>query len=225
MNPFLYLVALLAMSSSYFLQVAAFVPVHIQSNLRVYTSISSAQSPLESSGTTLQQEPSNINAATAAPSPQKIQSLSSRQEFFDLIDDPEHHQDNGLILIKFYSTSCPICQRLQIRDRKLIHYYRTAPNLRFAQLAKPADPELVDALVRQFPTYAVFRRGRCVAMVAVNAVSEMEPKLHATLQAELRMTEEEWDDFMIQYASQMEETDRILQELRSTVEPAPEKSL
>ena len=212
------------MSSSYFLQVAAFVPVHIQSNLRVYTSISSAQSPLESSGTTLQQEPSNINEATAAPSPQKIQSLSSRQEFFDLIDNPEHH-DNGLILIKFYSTSCPICQRLQIRDRKLTHFYRTAPNLRFAQLAKPADPELVDALVRQFPTYAVFRRGRCVAMVAVNAVSEMEPKLHATLQAELRMTEEEWDDFMIQYASQMEETDRILQELRSTVEPAPEKSL
>mmetsp|Transcript_20892 Transcript_20892/g.26990 ORF Transcript_20892/g.26990 Transcript_20892/m.26990 type:complete len:224 (+) Transcript_20892:119-790(+) len=143
-----------------------------------------------------------------------IRSLQSRQDFFNFIDSDAPL--DSLTVVKYYSKNCQLCKRIDLRYKKMALYYQTA-NMQFAEMLKPADPELFDAFIQTFPTFGIYRNCVCVAMLAVTDVKTMEPKLHSTIQHELTMTPADWDKFLNAFAEPIAQSTAKLDRFRSTL--------
>ena len=146
------------------------------------------------------------------PPPHKIISLKSLEDFLDYIDDAPK---DSLSVVKYYAKSCPLCRRIEVKYKKMAHFYQKAP-IRFAEIEKTAHPDLSTTLgVDRYPFIQIFRNGLVVASHGTESDKTFGPIVNDTIQRELMMGKEDWDAFLTTFAEPIRQISDKVQELRS----------
>lgn len=151
------------------------------------------------------------NVATTAPPAPRVLSLKSLDEFLEYVDQAPQ---DSLSVIKFYSKSCPLCKRIELKYKKMAHVYQKAP-IRFAEVDKAIHPDLCNTLgVDRFPFIQIYRNGQCVASHGTESDKTFGPIVNDTIQRELCMRNEEWEAFLTSFAEPIRQGAEKIQKLR-----------
>ena len=144
--------------------------------------------------------------------PPKIIVLNSLQDFLDFVDNAP---PDSLSVIKFYGKSCPLCKRIEMKYKKMAHYYQKAP-IRFAEVEKTVHPDLCSTLnIDRFPYIQIYRNSQCVASHGTESDKTFGPIVNDTVQRELMMRPEDWDAFLTAFAEPIRRSADKLETLRS----------
>ena len=155
---------------------------------------------------------SNNNKHNKNDNGRPISSLKSLEEFLDYVD--EAPQDS-LAVIKFYTKSCQLCKRIELKYKKMARYYQAAP-ICFAEIEKAVHhQELFTTLqVNTYPFIQIYRNGLCVASHGTESDTMFERLVHDTIQRELSMTPSDWDGFLTAFAGPITKSTEKLNDLR-----------
>lgn len=145
--------------------------------------------------------------------PTGVQVALSTEELLDImngkaIDDNNNVEanDGTLTLILFHAHYCKICQRAGMQLNKAVKEY---PAVRFAKVESQVFPEPVsDSLrtlgVSKFPFVQIYRRGQCVASFSTGPTHMFMRKIRDTLDLCLERDESCWDNFVTDFAGEIE---------------------
>ena len=141
----------------------------------------------------------------------KVLSLQSLDDFLDYVDNAP---TDSLSVIKFYSRSCPLCKRIEMKYKKMAHVYQKAP-IRFAQVDKAIHADFCTILgIDRFPYIQVYRNGQCVAAHGTDSDKTFGLIVNDTIQRELSMRPEEWDAFLTAFAEPIRRGSERVQKVR-----------
>lgn len=147
-------------------------------------------------------------ATTTAP---RVLPLQSLDDFLDYIDSAPA---DSLSVIKFYSRSCPLCKRIEMKYKKMAHVYQNAP-IRFAQVDKAINADFCTILgIDRFPYIQIYRNGQCVAAHGTDSDKTFGPIVNDTIQRELSMRQDEWDAFLTAFAEPIRQGSERIQNVR-----------
>eukprot|EP00977_Amphora_coffeiformis_P028746 scaffold36845_cov168-Amphora_coffeaeformis.AAC.4 len=189
--------------------VGAFVP---SATLRQRTVQPFGETSLLSSLQSSSNEAGGKTATQLRPNPPKIMGLKTLQDFLDFVDNAP---PDSLSVIKFYGKSCPLCKRIEMKYKKMAHFYQKAP-IRFAEVEKTVHPDLCSTLgVDRFPYIQIYRISQCVASHGTESDKTFGPIVNDTIQRELMMRPEDWDAFLTAFAEPIRRSTDKLETLRS----------
>ena len=146
------------------------------------------------------------------PSKISIDRFDSIGSFLTAIDTAPQ---DSLVVIKYYSTSCPLCKRVALKYKKLARFYSTAP-IRFAEMPKNAETAtLFDTLkddITTFPFLQIYRNGQCIASHGTQTASMFERIVNDSIYRFLTMPPDQWPQFLTAYQNNIQKvTDKINQ--------------
>ena len=142
----------------------------------------------------------------------KVQRLQSLAEFLDVIDSAPTY---SLVVIKFFGNSCPLCRKIEMKYKKMAHYYSPAP-IQFAEIESKVHPELFRTLgIDTFPHIQIYRNGQCVASHGTERDTTFEPMVKDTIDRELCMTLDDWNAFLTVFATPIQASTDQLNRLRT----------
>lgn len=167
---------------------------------------------LESSVRSNENELQGAMATQVRPISVRVTGLTSLEDFLEFVDSAP---PDSLSVIKFYANSCPLCRRIEMKYKKMAHYYQKAP-IRFAEVEKTAHPELFSTLgIERFPFIQIYRNSQCVASHGTESEKTFGPIVNDTIQRELMMRPEDWDSFLTAFAEPIRQSSDKLETLRS----------
>jgi thioredoxin-like negative regulator of GroEL len=184
---------------------------------------SSAQSNTVSVEESTASETAAVSVNTSTPPKKKIiQTLESLPDFLNYIDRAPR---NSLAVVEFYGVNCPICKRVSLKYKKIAKTYSSSSQyggvVLFAEMEHPANKRIMDVLgIHKFPFLHVYRNGQCVAAHGTESSSTFEHIVTDTIQRELTMSEQDWDEFLAAFDRHIQQgtdkIDQLRQELAST---------
>lgn len=148
---------------------------------------------------------------TAPVAPPKVLPLKTLDEFLDYLDNAPH---DSLSVVKFYAKTCPLCRRIDVKYKKMAHFYQKAP-IRFAEIDKAVHPDFCTALgVERFPFIQIYRNGQCVASHGTDSDKTFEPLVNDTVQRELSMSAKDWESFLNTFAEPIRQSTERVEKVR-----------
>ena len=174
-----------------------------------------ASSP--SDGSTVERDtvPETVKSSSQTRSPASVQRLASLEDFLTFVDDAPQ---DSLSVVKFFSKNCPLCRRIELKYKKMAHFYQKA-SIQFSEIERSAHAELFPTLgVNTFPFLQIYRNSACVAAHGTENEKTFEPIVHDTIQRELLMTQQEWDDFVTTFAAPIQVSTEKLERVRSLLQ-------
>ena len=142
----------------------------------------------------------------------KVRRLQTLAEFIEFIDSAPTH---SLVVIKFFGHTCPLCRKIEMKYKKMAHYYSPAP-IQFAEIESKVHPELFRTLgIDTFPHIQIYRNGQCVASHGTERDTTFEPMVKDTIDRELCMTLDDWDAFLTAFAAPIQASTDQLNQLRT----------
>lgn len=150
----------------------------------------------------------------AAPAKIQIDKFDSVDAFLTAIDTAP---PDSLVVVKYYSTSCPLCKRVALKYKKLARYYSTAP-IRFCEMPKTATtaPLFATDTITTFPYLQIYRNGQCVASHGTQSASMFERIVNDSIFRFLAMSPEDWYQFLTSYGAMIQKATDHVQTLRDS---------
>jgi hypothetical protein len=144
-----------------------------------------------------------------------VHAFDTPLKFLEVLSSSHEHNNNSIMVVKYYASYCKICQRTGINYKKIAmeqqqtqarqHNDEHKHSIEFHELDAgrlPSDT-LKQLGVTKFPFCQIFFRGDCVASFGLStgaAAHLFGQRVRDTLDACLARTEEEWETFRIDFA-------------------------
>lgn len=132
-----------------------------------------------------------------------VHNFQSPAQYLEALD--ANHEDNELLVVKYYASYCKICQRASISFKKIAMDRNDKP-VRFARLESSRMPaDLLRQLgLTKFPFVQIFRHGKIVASFSTGPSHMFAPKVRNTVDTCLQRSEEEWAELEKEFGHEIQ---------------------